>query len=105
MNGGHEMDWVRACKEPEDDRTMPSSTFDYAGPLTEVVLMGNLAVRLQDLKRTLQWNGDDMQITNIDDDDEIRVVTSDSFEVVNGDPRFETDYDTINAKQAAQEYI
>jgi len=105
MNGGHEMDWVRACKEPEDNRTMPSSTFDYAGPLTEVVLMGNLAVRLQDLKRTLQWDGENMQITNIDDDDEIRIVTTDSFEVVNGDPRFETDYDTINAKNAAQKYI
>jgi len=105
MSGGHEMDWVRACKEPEGDRTMPSSSFDYAGPLTEVVLMGNLAVRLQDLKRTLQWDGENMEITNIASDDEIRVVTTDDFEVVNGDPKFETNYETINAQQAAQRYI
>lgn len=105
MSGGHEMDWVRACKEPTDNRTEPSSNFEYAGPLTEVVLMGNLAVRLQDLKRTLQWDGENMEITNIDKDDEIRVVTSDEFEVVNGDPKFETSYNTINAQQAAKRYI
>jgi predicted dehydrogenase len=105
MNGGHEMDWVRACKEPESDRILPSSNFEYAGPLSEVVLMGNLAVRLQDLKRTLQWDGENMEITNIDQNDEIRVVTSDSFEVVNGDPRFDTSYDTINAREAAKRYI
>jgi hypothetical protein len=67
--------------------------------------MGNLAVRLQGLKRTLQWDGDNMEITNIDSDDEIRVVTTDDFEVVNGDPKFETNYDTINAQQAASRYI
>jgi predicted dehydrogenase len=103
MEGGHEMDWVEACKEDDPDR--PSSNFDYAGPLNEVVVMGNLAVRLQDLKRTLQWDGENMEITNIDEDDEIRVVTSDSFEVVNGDPRFNTSYDTINAKEAAKRYV
>lgn len=105
MSGGHEMDWVRACKEPEDNRTMPSSTFDYAGPLTEVVLMGNLAVRLQDLKRTLKWDSENMQITNIDEDDEISVVTTHDFKVVDGDPRFDTDYNTINAREAAKRYI
>ena len=105
MEGGHEMDWVRACKESKGNRTMPSSTFDYAGPLTEVVVMGNLAVRLQDLKRPLQWDGKNMQITNIDEKDEIRVVTSDQFEVVNGDPKFNTSYATINAREAAQNYI
>jgi predicted dehydrogenase len=105
MNGGHEMDWVRACKEPEGDRTLPSSNLSYSGPLNEIVVMGNLAVRLQELKRTLQWDGEAMEITNIDDAEEIRVVTSDQFEVVDGDPKFNTSYDTINAKQAAESYI
>ena len=105
MNGGHEKDWIRACKEPEGDRTLPSSNFSYASPLTEVVLMGNLAVRLQGLKRTLQWDGEAMEITNIGDDEEIRVVTTDQFEVVNGDPKFNTSYNTINAKQAAKRYV
>jgi len=105
MNGGHEMDWVRACKEPDDNRTLPSSHFGYSGPLNEVVVMGNLAVRLQDLKRKLDWDGDNMRITNIDADDEIRVVTTDSFEVIDGDPRFDTQYATINAQEAAKRYI
>ncbi|MEL7834486.1 Gfo/Idh/MocA family oxidoreductase [Fodinibius sp. Rm-B-1B1-1] len=103
MNGGHEMDWVEACKENDPEK--PSSNFEYAGPLNEVVVMGNLAVRLQGLKRTLQWDGENMEITNIAKDDEIRVVTSDRFEVVNGDPRFDTSYETINAKTAAGQYI
>jgi len=103
--GGHEMDWVRACKEPKGSRTEASSNFNYSGPLNEVVVMGNLAVRLQDLKRRLQWDGENMRITNIQDDDEIRVVTTDQFEVVDGDPRFRTQYATINAKNAAEEYI
>jgi len=105
MNGGHERDWVRAIKESENDRTMPSSNFSYSGPLNEVVVMGNLAVRLQDLKRKLQWDGENMRITNIDAKDEIRVVTSDTFEVVDGDPQFNTQYATINALDAANSYI
>ena len=38
---GHEKDWVRACK----GGVPASSNFDYSGPLSEMVLMGNLAVR------------------------------------------------------------
>lgn len=101
----HEMDWIRACKESRGNRTEASSWFGYSGPLNEVVVMGNLAVRLQDLKKKLKWDGENMKITNIGDDEEIRVVTSDKFKVVDGDPKFMTDYATINAKQAAEEYI
>jgi predicted dehydrogenase len=55
---GHEMDWVRACKEG----TPASSNFDYSGPLSEMVLMGNLAVRFP--QKRLMWDGENMQITN-----------------------------------------
>lgn len=58
---GHEMDWVRACKEGAP----ASSHFDYSGPLSEMVLMGNLAVRFP-YKRLL-WDGLNMQITNDED--------------------------------------
>ena len=34
--------------------------------------MGNLAVRLKDLKRPLQWDGSNMKITNIDESEEIK---------------------------------
>jgi hypothetical protein len=46
-----------------------------------------------------------MRIPNIDEKDEIRVVTTDTFQVVDGDPRFNTEYATINAKAAAEQYI
>jgi len=105
MDGGHEMDWVRACKEDKGSRTEASSNFGYSGPMNEIVVMGNLAVRLQDLKRKLEWDGEAMKIKNISDSDEIRVVTTDKFQVVDGHPHFDTKYSTINAKAAAEEYV
>jgi predicted dehydrogenase len=56
--GGHEKDWIRACK----GGVPASSNFDYSGPLSETVLMGNLAVRFPD--RRLLWDGEKMQVTN-----------------------------------------
>lgn len=105
MNGGHELDWIRACKESKENRMECSSNFEYAGPLNETVVAGNLAVRLQDLRRKLEWDAENMKITNISDNDEIRVVSSDKFTVVDGDPKFDTQYATMNAKQAAESYI
>jgi hypothetical protein len=102
-DGAHETDWIRACFK--GDTKMPSSNFSYSGPLNEVVVMGNLGVRLQDLRRKLQWDGEKMMITNISDTDKIRVVTSDKFTVVDGDPKFETKYATMEAKSAAEEYV
>jgi predicted dehydrogenase len=55
---GHEKDWIRACKTGKP----ASSSFDYSGPLSEMVLMGNLAVRFPD--RELMWNGEAMEVTN-----------------------------------------
>jgi predicted dehydrogenase len=55
---GHEQDWIRACKGGKP----ASSNFDYAGPLTETVVMGNLAIRYPG--RQLLWNGAEMQVTN-----------------------------------------
>ncbi|MBS3806662.1 MAG: Gfo/Idh/MocA family oxidoreductase [Bacteroidales bacterium] len=105
VEAGHIKDWARACKESPGNRVMPSSNFDYAGPLTEMVLMGVVAGRLQDLKRELIWDGKNMEFKNIDPDDEIRVVTTDEFKVIDGHPHFDTQYQTINAYQAAKEYI
>ena len=57
MNG-HEKDWIRACKCGKP----ASSNFDYSGPLSEMVLMGNLTVRFPD--RRLLWDGLNMKVTN-----------------------------------------
>ena len=56
MNGGHEMDWVRACKENKSNRIMTKSDFSEAGPMNEMVAMGVLAIRLQALNKTLEWD-------------------------------------------------
>jgi predicted dehydrogenase len=55
---GHEQDWIRACKGGKP----ASSNFEYSGPLSETVLMGNLAVRFPG--RLLLWNGAAMEVTN-----------------------------------------
>ncbi len=101
----HEMDWVRACKENPENRTEASSNFEYSGPLNEMVVMGVVAVKLQDLKRELQWDGAAMKFKNIKDNDVIKVVSSDKFEVIDGHPHFDTQHETMNAKEAAEEYI
>ncbi|MFA6242121.1 MAG: hypothetical protein WC655_14395 [Candidatus Hydrogenedentales bacterium] len=57
-NGAHEQDWVRACK----DGKPASSSFEYGGPLTEMVLLGVLAMRAKD--RKIEWDGANLQIPN-----------------------------------------
>jgi predicted dehydrogenase len=55
---GHELDWIRACK----GGPAASGNFDYAGPFTETVVMGNLAVLNPNM--VLEWDGENMKITN-----------------------------------------
>jgi predicted dehydrogenase len=93
----HEMDFVRACKESPENRVLPLSNFEYAGPLNEMVVMGNLAVRLKSLHKKLQWDGVNMRVTNLTASEEIRVT--------NGIPGQELRILTINAIQATEEYI
>ncbi len=103
---GHQMDWVRACKESPENRTEASSNFRYSGPLNEMVVMGVLAVRLQDLQRELQWDGKNMEFTNIGDSDTVKIITSDDFDVIDGHPHFDTKYtEPTNAREFASELI
>ncbi len=102
---GHWNDWIRACKENPENRLEASSNFEYSGPLSESVVMGNLAIRLQELHKTLEWDGIEMRITNIDDNDQVRVVTTDKFTIVDGDPKFDTSYVTLPAKSSAEEWV
>ena len=101
----HEMDWVRACKESPANRVKPASDFSEAGPFNEMVVMGVLAVRLQGLKKELTWDGTNMRFTNIGDNDEISIVKSDDFKIVDGHPSFDKPKDKFNAKEFAQELI
>lgn len=42
----------------------PSSNFDYSCPLTEFVLLGNLAVRAQ---QSVQWDKQNMKVSNVEE--------------------------------------
>jgi len=54
----HEENWMQACKSGEK----PSSHFEYSGPMTEAVLLGNVALRMG---KKLEWDAKKMQITNL----------------------------------------
>jgi hypothetical protein len=105
MRGGHEMDWVRACKESPESRVLSKSDFSEAGPFNEMVVMGVLAVRLQGLNKELEWNGEKMEFTNIGDKDNVRLTISDNFTIVDGDPKFDRPNISLNAKQFAAEMV
>jgi hypothetical protein len=77
---GHQRKWVDACKAGFDspEHKGLTSSFDYAGPMTETVLMGNLAIRSYMLahkkddggldfygRRKLLWDGEKTEITNL----------------------------------------
>ncbi|MDH3244614.1 MAG: Gfo/Idh/MocA family oxidoreductase [Saprospiraceae bacterium] len=79
---GHHRMWVDACKAGfgSDEHLALTSSFDYAGPMTETVLMGNLAIRSYMLRKEnsrgrmeyfgrkkLLWDGGNMRITNLEE--------------------------------------
>jgi predicted dehydrogenase len=105
VDGPHEQDWIRACKESPENRIEGTSHFGYSGPFNEMVLLGVLAVRLQSLNKTLEWDAENMKVSNISPSDKLRVVTSDEFQVIEGHPHFNTQYATFNAMEASSEYI
>ena len=86
---------------------MPCATdFSEAGPFNEMVVMGVLAVRLQNLNRELLWDGPNMRFTNIPDDATISAVIKDGFHIKDGHPTFDKTWtDPVNAQQFAQELI
>jgi predicted dehydrogenase len=62
---GHYQEWINACKGGPP----AGSNFDWAGPLAEVVLMGNVALRME-LKekmdrQKLLWDADAKQFSNL----------------------------------------
>jgi predicted dehydrogenase len=64
---GHHREWVEACKGGKP----AGSNFDWAGPLAETVLLGNVALRVQlreDLTlRELLWDSAALKFTNLDE--------------------------------------
>ena len=56
---GHHKEWIEACKHGTPTR----SGFDFAGPLTEAVLLGTVSVRMGG--RRLSWDSKNFKITNL----------------------------------------
>lgn len=82
-SGGHQAQWVNACIAGRGSQEFKelSSPFSIAGPLTESVLMGNLAIRSYDYReeksngkgynypgrhKILLWDGPNMEVTNFE---------------------------------------
>jgi predicted dehydrogenase len=105
VDGPHEQDWIRACKESPESRIEGSSNFAYSGPFNEMVLLGVLAIRLQGLNKALKWDGVNMRFSNISDNEELKIMISDNFSVHDGHPTFDKQYKTFNALASANEYI
>lgn len=79
---GHYAQWVEACIAGYGKMEV-SSPFEIAGPLTETILMGNLAIRSHDIRTPkkdnpaqfdypgrnikLLWDGKNMKVTNFDE--------------------------------------
>lgn len=62
---GHYKEWVDACK----GGAAAGSNFDWAGPLTEAVLLGNIALRSQLREKltqlSLKWDPQQFKFTNL----------------------------------------
>jgi hypothetical protein len=71
-----------------------------------MVVMGVLGVRLQSLNKELDWDGENMEFTNLTDSEEIRTVIKDGFEIHDGHPTFKKTWtDPVSAKEFAAELI
>lgn len=62
---GHHKEWIEACKTGSPTR----SSFDFAGPLTEAVLLGSVCVRLGG--EELVWDSDNLKVKNVPEANEL----------------------------------
>ncbi len=64
---GHYKEWIEACKGGKK----PASNFDFAGPLAEAVLLGNVALRVglreKLVRYRLEWDPVAFKFTNLDE--------------------------------------
>jgi len=61
---GHYQEWIDACKGIQPVEGNFCGNFDYAGPFTEMVLLGNVAVRAA---TKIEYDAENMKITNCPD--------------------------------------
>ena len=59
----HHQEWLNACK----GGPKALSNFDYSGPMTEAVLLGNVALRTG---KKIQWDSTKLMVTNVPEADQ-----------------------------------
>lgn len=64
--GIHE-EWIEAIKNGGKSTT----DFSYSGPLTETMMLGNVAVFMKDKNTTLEWDSENMKFTNVEQANEL----------------------------------
>ena len=57
-DAAHHAEWIAACK----GEGKALSHFDYSGPMTEAVLLGNVALRAG---KKIQWDAKQLKVTNV----------------------------------------
>lgn len=57
---GIHQEWIDACK----GKGQATTNFEYSGKLTEMMLLGNVALKLKDSHITLKWDGPNLRFTN-----------------------------------------
>ncbi|HID24191.1 MAG TPA: Gfo/Idh/MocA family oxidoreductase, partial [Planctomycetaceae bacterium] len=60
---GHHKEWIEACKTGKPT----TCRFEYSGPLTEAVLLGNVSYRVQS---RLEWDAENLKATNCPEADQ-----------------------------------
>lgn len=55
---GHHREWLQACK----GGAAAGANFEFSGPVTEALLLGNVALRV---RKKLYWDGANMKVTNV----------------------------------------
>ncbi len=58
VKGGHEQDWIRACKSGKP----AGADFSFSGPLTEICTLGNIAKRVD---ARIEWDAANLKVTNL----------------------------------------
>ena len=64
---GIRLEWIEAIKKG----TKSTTDFAYSGPLTETMLLANVAVRVKDKNLKLLWDGEKMEFTNLPEANEL----------------------------------
>jgi hypothetical protein len=59
-SAGNEREWLEACKGSKEK---PGGNFEFSGPVTETLLLGNVATRLG---QKLDWDRSNLKVVNSD---------------------------------------